>query len=726
MKKRYNWNTIQKRKIFHLFALLIISIPALFISCSSNTENSHNIDLANGNESHIILLITPDAKGETSSQEIILPEFTEYCHVAADSNMFRWIGASNRMFPWVGKSDMTSIFVPKNPIPPRIPMPNKRALLMLFKLDDGKFMTIMPLSGEASVSWLETEDDGRLIVDYGTLGTEPIPDGAEVPLLAWAIGDNIYESVAEIWNELSSSSLYQNILSLREDKKYPEAMKYLGWCTWEQYHKNINEKIILDAIDNIENSGIPVRWLLIDDGHQSLKDGRMISLEPDKDKFPNGWDPIIAGKKDNKIKWMGIWHTLLMHWNNISPDHEMRDLAPYLMPQPAEKQQNPKDNQYLDDNEINAKALIPKDNADDSEQFYMHFIKDVKTQGFDFLKTDNVSRSVIEYYGSANPTRAHTYNVLSLEKACKSYDLGLMNCSAQNTIGLLNATNSATMRTSPDYQKNNLASSKSQILQSFFNTLWLGQTLWPDDDMFHSSDTQVGETMAITKAMSGGPIYLSDDPKDFNKEIIMPLCYNDGLLIRPEAPAVPLPESVFSDALYENQHIYKVIAPLKNGACAIVAYNLAVDDKATPTGKITLSDYTYANAMIQPFEEMWQIPEEGLVVYDWKEKSGKKLTDEGVDVSIEGFGHQLFLVCPVTNGWAVIGLEDKFLGPSTIEAVKTERNTLEVTLHETGNMVLYSENGIPKSEQIVFNSMGNNFYQGSAKTTHLKIQLNEK
>lgn len=724
MKKRYNWNRTQQLKISNFFAVLIIFVLALFISCSLAKKNSHNIDLANGNECNLIVLNTPDAEGEISSREIILPDFTEYCHVAADSNMFRWIGASNRMFPWVGKNDLTSIFVPKNPIPPRIPMPNKRALLMLFKLADGKFMTIMPLSGKASVSWLETQNDGRLVVDYGSLGTESVPEDTDVPLLAWAVGDNIYESVAKVWNELSNDSHFQNSLSLRAEKKYPEAMKYLGWCTWEQYHKNINEGIILDAIENIENSEIPVRWLLIDDGHQTLKDGRMFSLEPDKNKFPNGWEPIIASRKENKIKWMGIWHTLLMHWNNVSPDHEMAELAPYLMPQPLKKQQNPKDNQYLDDTEIQVKALIPKDNATDSELFYAQFMKEVKAQGFDFLKTDNVSRSTIQYYGTSNPARAQTNNVLSLEKACKENNLGLMNCSAQNTIDMLNATHSATMRTSPDYQKNNLATSKSQILQSVFNVLWLGQTLWPDHDMFHSSDEQVGETMAVTKAMSGGPIYLSDDPKDFNKDIIMPLCYENGLLIRPEAPGVPMPESVFSDALYENKNLYKVIAPLKNGACAIAAYNLAIDDKTMLNGKITALDYTYSNAMIQPYREKWKIPEEGLVIYDWKERSGQKLTPEGINMNIEGFGHKLFLLCPIVNGWAVVGLSGKLLSPSTIEALKIDKHSVEIELHEPGEIVLFSENGMPESDQIEFNPMGNNFYQGATQTTHVKIQLN--
>lgn len=695
MKKGNNWNKIHQRRIFHSFAFLVILIPYFFYSCSPNTGDGHTIDLTNGNVNNLIVLNTPDEEGEISSREIILPEFTEYCHVAADSNMFRWIGASNRMFPWVGKTDMTSIFVPKNPIPPRIPMPNRRALLMLFKLSNGKFMTIMPLSGEASVSWLETQNDGKLMVDYGTLGTAPVPENTEVPLLAWATGDNIYESMAEVWNKLANSEIYKNKLSLRSQKEYPEAMNYLGWCTWEQYHKNISEKIILDGIDNIENSGIPIRWLLIDDGHQTDSHRLLKSYTPNKEKFPGGWEPIVSRKDEQKIKWMGIWHGFLSHWNGVDKENDMEELKPYLMPNPQR-----------------SKGLLPKDDMKSSEAFYEYMISNIKAQGFDFMKTDNVSRSTLEYSGAPNAAKAQKENVLALEETCFENNIGLMNCSAQNIIDLLNATHSATMRTSPDYQKNNLPTSKSQILQSVFNVIWLGQTLWPDHDMFHSSDSQVAETMAVTKAMSGGPIYLSDAPETFNKEIIMPLCYNGGLLIRPEAPGVPLPESVFSDVLYEQQNVYKVISPLKNKACAIAAYNLSVDNEQVLKGHISAGDYSNASVMLQPYPGKWSVPSDGLVVFDWNKKEGQKISKNGIDFEIKGFGHKLFFMCPINNGWAVIGRTDKYLSPATVEILAVNGENLSIKMHEAGNIVLYSEKGEPKCEQMKFRELGNNFYKG--------------
>ncbi len=657
------------------------------------------IHVGGSNADNLVIIKAPDVEVEDRIREIILPDFERYVHVAADSNHFRWIGASNRMFPWVGKRQLNSLFVERNPIPPRIPYPNRRALLMIFELTNGKYLTILPLSGEKSVSWLEVNKEGKLIVDYGSLGTHPVSADGMVPLLSWYESTNVYDSMAKAWALALKNDQVQSTGSLRVEKDYPEALQYLGWCTWEQYHKNINEALLTNAIDKIETSNIPVRWFLIDDGHQDDEEGFLKSFTPNQVKFPNGWKPIISRKTDDGIKWMGIWHGFLSHWNGVHKDHRMKDLAPHLIKNPTR-----------------AKGLLPKDDLESSMVFYDYLVTTVKGQGFDFMKTDNVSRSTLEYKGLRNASKAQRQNVLALEEACLNHSIGLMNCSAQNTIDLLNATNSATMRTSPDYQKHNLSTSKSQILQSVFNVIWLGQTLWPDHDMFHSSDQEVGEAMSVTKAMSGGPIYLSDDPADVNPRIIMPLCYDDGQLIRPEAPAVPLPESIFSDALYETHDVYKTIAPLKNKSCAIVAYNLSLKTGSVLSGTITKKDYTNAPAMVQPFVDSWTVPTDGLVIYDWKKEEGKILQEAGHSFEIKDFGFKLYHLSPIINEWAVIGRSDKYLSPMTVEIREIKEKSITLSLSEMGPVVLYSGNGNLISDAMQFRHLGNNFYKGTPKS----------
>ncbi|WP_422351094.1 Sip1-related alpha-galactosidase [Flagellimonas sp.] len=583
---------------------------------------------------------------------------------------------------------------------------------MLFQLTNGNYLTLLPLSGDASVSWLEITEDGRLVLDYGTLGTQAVPSDSKVPLLAWYESESMYESLFKTWELALTHQNQFASASLRNTKEYPEPLEYLGWCTWEQYKKTINEEILVNAIDNIEESGVPVRWYLIDDGHQNDKGNKLLSYEPNPEKFPNGWNPITSRKSEEGIKWMGIWHGFLSHWNGVHVDHSMPELSPYLMPNPKRED-----------------GLLPKDDMESSRAFYDYMISAIDGQGFDFMKTDNVSRSTIEYYGSANPAKSQMQNVLALEEACLEQGFGLMNCSAQNTIDMLNAKSSATMRTSPDYIKHDLATSKSQILQSVFNVLWLGQTLWPDHDMFHSSDTEVGETMAVTKALSGGPIYLSDDPKEFNPSVIEPLCYEDGKLIRPEAPGVPMPSSIFNDALYENGEVYKTIAPLKNGACAIAAYNLSTTAKNPLKGKVTKADYEQGGAMIQPYSGRWKRLEEGLIIFDWQEQKGQVLDSKGLDFEIAGFGHKLYLLIPIKEGWSLIGRGEKYLSPSTVDILSITEDELTFEMEEPGNIILYSTKGNLESDHFDFTSIGNGFFWGSIKRVntpvYFKIERND-
>ena len=106
--------------------------------------------------------------------------------------------------------------------------------------------------------------------------------------------------------------------------------------------------------------------------------------------------------------------------------------------------------------------------------------------------------------------------------------------------------------------------------------------------------------MAISKAMSGGPIYISDAATDFVPEHILPLCYNDGELIRASAPAVPLPECVFADPLKEAVP-FRTIAPLPGGAASVCCYNLTESGQAVQAG-VSAADYALKNAMVQPPE----------------------------------------------------------------------------------------------------------------------------
>lgn len=92
-----------------------------------------------------------------------------------------------------------------------------------------------------------------------------------------------------------------------------------------------------------------------------------------------------------------------------------------------------------------------------------------------------------------------------------------------------------------------------------------------DWDMWWTDDTQAVKN-SVLRAISGGPIYVSDTLSRSRREILMPLCLGNGRILRCDKPAVPL-----LNCVYQNPENCKAPFMLQNtaGGCAYVAaFNL--------------------------------------------------------------------------------------------------------------------------------------------------------
>jgi len=110
------------RLIFLVFIICLAMVKGFAVVPDDFVEQ---IDLDRAGVKNVIVLPLPDKQGQSTVLEIVLPEFSKFCHVAADSNAFRWIGASNRMFPWIGNTDLNSVFESRDPVPPLNTMARK-------------------------------------------------------------------------------------------------------------------------------------------------------------------------------------------------------------------------------------------------------------------------------------------------------------------------------------------------------------------------------------------------------------------------------------------------------------------------------------------------------------------------------------------------------------------------------------------------------------------------
>lgn len=601
----------------------------------------------------------------TMTYELRFPAYEEGMFFATDTIPNKWPNNTNRLLPW----HFTSLRQLAASSYQGIPSNNAPSMLgdaLLLKLSDGQYMFMKALASENSLSWFKVGEDGKLRLYISTLGPDMLP--RRVPLLLSQKSKSLYDALDAAYGSLASAS-DASYLRKRDEKPLFEAFKYLGWCTWEHYHFDIDEHKILNDIDAIEQSGLPIRYVLIDDGHLAHKRRQLSSFTPDNTRFPSGWSNIMNKRHHEKIRWFGLWYALSGYWEGISQDNDFPSLVHNTLVDRHGRMVPGKDSLHID-------------------RFYQHLIKTLKDQGFDFLKIDNQSFTLPIYMGDSSAVRYARLCNVSLEKQTYLQNVGLINCMAQNVINTDHTYYSNVARVSIDYQKYNQDKAKSHLFQSYTNTLLQGQCVWPDHDMFHSCDTICGDLMARSKAVSGGPVYLSDSPSQFIAENIWPLIDEDGKVFRPLTPAVPTAESVFQNALMDKKP-YRVYSHMNNGALSIICYNLNTNAQSVGCS-IDIKDYVELSGTAGQ-GNAYTLPR--VIAYDWKRQTGEVL-DGKKEFTLDGFVDELFHLCPVRNGWAVVGIMEKYLSPQTFEIISCTDERLELKVLTAGTMCVWVDDGI--------------------------------
>ncbi|MHC4645168.1 MAG: Sip1-related alpha-galactosidase, partial [Planctomycetota bacterium] len=262
----------------------------------------------------------PSEFGILKRYELILPKFSGGCYFSGDHHPeVDWPDGANRIQPWIFDSleQLGSDDYPRRPSNyPRV----REGAFLLLKLEDGRYLAVTPIAGPLTMTWFYISQDGRLVLNFGTLGTKPV--ACDAPLFSWCCADDVYAACRQAWALAITSKPVAGSTDFRKNKQYPEVFKYLGWCSWEQYKWNISEDVLFSVIWQIEGSSLPIRYLLVDDGHLDAgPDRKLRSFNPDRSKFPNGWALLLALRKESKIKWMGLWNTISGYWETISPDN---------------------------------------------------------------------------------------------------------------------------------------------------------------------------------------------------------------------------------------------------------------------------------------------------------------------------------------------------------------------------------------------------------------------
>lgn len=60
-------------------------------------------------------------------------------------------------------------------------------------------------------------------------------------------------------------------------------------------------------------------------------------------------------------------------------------------------------------------------------------------------------------------------------------------------------------------------------------------------------------------------------------------------------------------------------------------------------------------------------------------------------MKLKGFNDCLFHLCPIRQGWAVIGIQEKYLSPATVQILARTNDTLTLDVLCTGTLRVWVE-----------------------------------
>ncbi|MDX1769435.1 MAG: Sip1-related alpha-galactosidase, partial [Arenibacter troitsensis] len=194
---------------------------------------------------------------------------------------------------------------------------------------------------------------------------------------------------------------------------------------------------------------------------------------------------------------------------------------------------------------------------------------------------------------------------------------------------------------------------------------WLSNLVWPDYDMFQSHHKD-GAYHAISRAISGGPIYLTDEPGKQNFKILNKLVDRNGKILRPEQPARPT-----EDCLFQINEPKPFKAFTKVGETGIIGVWNTVD-KDLVSGKLSPSD-------------VYNIKGNNFAVYEhFSQKLITLEKNESLPVKLGKMGYALYNIVPIEQDIALIGLIDKYLSPKTIISQSVDEENIRVKLSTSG------------------------------------------
>jgi len=518
---------------------------------------------------------------------------------------------------------------------------------LLVEMDDSSCVILIPLVDSTLRGALRGSGENGLELVAET-GDPQVVARSMVGLFV-AVGENPYALVAAA---ASSVAARLGSVRLRADKQLPGFVDQFGWCTWDAFYQNVSHELVRQGLQSFTEGGVQPKLLILDDGWQSVQETpeneRYLSAFAANEKFPGDLAPTVQmSKREFGVETFLVWHAIMGYWAGVDGEslpaygvHSMsRTYSPDILG-------------YVPDlsNWFGKQVGVPGISA--IHRFYNDYHRHLRLQGVDGVKVDNqVSVEGVAAGSGGRVAMMQIYHEALEGSAQVHFKGNLINCMSCSNDMLYSTLNSTVTRTSTDFWPNRPDTHGLHLYTNAQVGMWFGEFIQPDWDMFQSAH-EMGAFHAAGRAVSGGPVYVSDKPEEHNFDVLRKLVLPDGSVLRASGVGRPTRDCLFHNVTKEDV-LLKVFNVNTAGSGVIGVFNCRYGDAA--------GEISGAVSPVDVDSPVFDQTAELYAVYAHNTRQLRLLKRvEAWQVKLAPSGFEIFTIVPVVGGFAPIGLPDYY------------------------------------------------------------------
>ncbi|GFQ01549.1 stachyose synthase [Phtheirospermum japonicum] len=611
------------------------------------------------------------------------------------------------------------------------------------------YAVVIPIVEGSFRSALHPGTDGHMLICAESGSTRA--KSSSFDAIAYVhVSENPYTLMRDAY---TSIRVHLDTFKLIEEKSAPPLVNKFGWCTWDAFYLTVEPAGIWHGVKEFADGGLSPRFLIIDDGWQSINiDGQ----DPNQDaknlvlggtqmtarlhrldeceKFRKYKGGSISCKSENsgmkaftrdlRTNFKGlddiyVWHALAGAWGGVRPG------ATHLKSRVVPCKLSPGLDGTMTDLAVvkiieGSIGLVDLDQADD---FYDSMHSYLSKVGITGVKVDVIHtlEYVCEEYGGRVELAKAYYKGLSKSLAKNFNGTGLISSMQQcNDFFFLGTEQISMGRVGDDFwfQDPNGDPMGVYWLQGVhmihcaYNSMWMGQFIQPDWDMFQS-DHCCAKFHAGSRAICGGPVYVSDSLTGHDFDLLKKLVYPDGTIPKCIHFALPTRDCLFKNPLFDSKTILKIWNFNKYGG-VIGAFNCqgAGWDPKEQRIKGYSQCYKPLSGTVHASDIEWDQKNETAILGEAEEYAvylteAEKLFlaargSDPISITIQPSTFEIFSFVPIKKlvqgvKFAPIGLTNLFNSGGTILGLLYDESIVKIEVKGEGRFLAYSSVSPKKS-----------------------------